>query len=47
VGRAEVKISMGQKAQAVDDLKRASGLCRDDEDLKAKISALLSALTRR
>jgi type III secretion system low calcium response chaperone LcrH/SycD len=47
VGRAEVKISMGQKAQAVDDLKRASTLCRDNEDLKTKISALLSALTRR
>jgi type III secretion system low calcium response chaperone LcrH/SycD len=47
VGRAEVKVSMGQKSQAVDDLRRASGLCRDNEVLKAKISALLGALTRR
>src|SRR5882757_9845363 len=32
VGRAEVKISLGQKSQAVDDLKRAQQLCRDDLD---------------
>ncbi len=47
VGRAEVKISMGQKTQALDDLKRAQQLCRDDQDLKAKISALLAGLSRR
>ena len=47
VGRAEVKLSLGQKSQAVDDLKRALGLSREEPDLKAKISALLSALTRR
>jgi type III secretion system low calcium response chaperone LcrH/SycD len=47
VGRAEVKISLGQKSQAVDDLKRALGLSREEPDLNAKISALLSALTRR
>ncbi len=47
VGRAEVKISMGQKAQAIDDLKRAQQLCRDNADLKAKISALLAGLSRR
>jgi len=47
VGRAEVKISINQKAQAVDDLRKAQQLCRDDEALKAKISGLLGALTRR
>ena len=47
VGRAEVKLSMGQKTQALDDLKRAQQLCRDDQDLKAKISALLQGLSRR
>lgn len=47
VGRAEVKISLGQKTQALDDLKRAQQLCRDDQDLKAKISALLAGLSRR
>lgn len=44
VGRAEVKISMGQRAQAADDLRRAQQLCRDNADLKAKISALLAGL---
>ena len=47
VGRAEVKISLGQKQQAVDDLKRAQQLCRDNADLKAKITALLAGLGRR
>jgi type III secretion system low calcium response chaperone LcrH/SycD len=47
VGRAEVKLSLGQKTQAVDDLKRAQQLCRDDQDLKAKISAMLAGLSRR
>jgi type III secretion system low calcium response chaperone LcrH/SycD len=47
VGRAEVKLSLGQKTQALDDLKRAQQLCRDDQDLKAKISAMLAGLSRR
>lgn len=47
VGRAEVKLSLGQKPAAVDDLKKAQQLCRDDKDLKAKISAMLAALSRR
>jgi type III secretion system low calcium response chaperone LcrH/SycD len=47
VGRAEVKVTMGQKAQAIDDLKRAQQLCRDNPDLKAKISAMLTGLSRR
>ncbi|MBL8949404.1 MAG: SycD/LcrH family type III secretion system chaperone [Myxococcaceae bacterium] len=47
VGRAEVKIALGQRAQAVDDLKRAQQLCRDNADLKAKVSAMLAGLNRR
>lgn len=48
VGRAEVKLSQGQKAQAAEDLRRASTLVKaDDEELKAKISAMLQSLTRK
>jgi len=48
VGKAEVKLSQGQRAQAVEDLRRASQLVKaDDEALKAKISAMLSSLTRK
>lgn len=48
VGKAEVKLSQGQKAQAVEDLRRASQLVKaGDEALKAKISAMLSSLTRK
>jgi type III secretion system low calcium response chaperone LcrH/SycD len=47
VGRAEVKVSMGQKSQALDDLKRAQQLCKDDQALKAKISAMLAGLSKR
>ncbi len=48
VGRAEVKLSQGQRAQAAEDLRRASTLVKaDDEELKAKISAMLQSLTRK
>ena len=47
VGRAEVKIALGQKREAVDDLNRAQQLCRDQEDLKAKVSAMLQSLSRK
>lgn len=47
VGRAEVKISQGQRAQAIDDLRRAGQLSTEDDALKAKISALLSALLKK
>ncbi|MBK7860050.1 MAG: SycD/LcrH family type III secretion system chaperone [Archangiaceae bacterium] len=47
VGRAEVKIGLGQKSEALADLKKAQQLCRDDQDLKAKISAMLTSLSRR
>ncbi len=47
VGRAEVKLSMGQKAQAVEDLRRAAQLAKDDETVFAKASAMLESLGRR
>ena len=47
VGRAEVKLALGQKAQAVDDLRRAAQIVDTEDPLKAKVSALLAALTRR
>ena len=46
-GRAEVKIAMGQKAQAIDDLRRAQAFSADDEALKSKVSAMLQGLSRR
>lgn len=47
VGRAEVRISQGQRAQAIDDLRRAGQLSTADDALKAKISALLGALLKK
>lgn len=47
VGRAEVRIAANQKAQAVEDLRRAGQLAKDADPIKAKISALLASLTRR
>lgn len=47
VGRAEVKIATGQKAQALEDLRRAQSVAAEDHPLKGKIGAMLTALTRR
>ncbi|MFZ5470404.1 MAG: SycD/LcrH family type III secretion system chaperone [Myxococcota bacterium] len=47
VGRAEVKVAMGQKAQALEDLRQAAQLARSDDVQKPKISAMLAALSRR
>jgi len=44
VGRAEVKLAMNQKPQAMEDLLRARQLARDTHELSPKIGALLSAL---
>ncbi len=47
VGRAEVKIAMGQKSQAADDLRRAFQVLRGAETpISAKVSAMLSVLRR-
>lgn len=47
VGRAEVRLSLGQKAQASDDLRRAVQVAREDDPNKPKASAMLEAMSRR
>lgn len=47
VGRAEVKLAMGQKASAIEDLRRASQIVDTKDPLEPKVSAMLQALTRR
>lgn len=47
VGRAETRIALGQRGPAVDDLRRAAGLAKADDPLKAKISGMLEALTKK
>ncbi len=46
-GRAEVKLALGQKPQALEDLKKAHALLAEDNALKAKVTAMISALSRR
>lgn len=47
VGRAEVKLSLGQKTQAMEDLKRAAQVAPAEDPMGRKANAMLSALTRR
>lgn len=47
VGRAEVRLAMGQKAQAVEDLRRAVSLAPEDDPVARKANAMIDALTRR
>jgi type III secretion system low calcium response chaperone LcrH/SycD len=47
VGRAEVRLSLGQKAQALEDLRRADGCCGPEDPIKPKISALLGRIRGR
>jgi type III secretion system low calcium response chaperone LcrH/SycD len=47
VGRAEVRLALGQKNVAVDDLRKALSIAQDDNPNKAKASAMLAALSRR
>jgi type III secretion system low calcium response chaperone LcrH/SycD len=47
VGRAEVKLALGQKPQAIEDLRRASTLAPEDDPVARKAVALVTALGRR
>jgi type III secretion system low calcium response chaperone LcrH/SycD len=47
VGRAEVKISQGQRSGAVDDLRRAAQFVDAQDALREKIAALLQRLSRK
>jgi len=46
-GRAEVKLAQGQKAGAIDDLRRAQQLLPDENPLKDKVLAMLNRLSRK
>ena len=47
VGRAEVRLSLGQKAQALEDLRRISSLVDAEDALAHKAAAMMTALTQR
>jgi type III secretion system low calcium response chaperone LcrH/SycD len=47
VGRAETRIALGQRGPAMDDLRRAASLVKDDDALKPKISGMLDALLKK
>jgi type III secretion system low calcium response chaperone LcrH/SycD len=47
VGRAEVRLSLGHKPQAVEDLRRVASLLAESDPLAQKASAILSALQQR
>lgn len=46
LGRAEVKLALGQRPAAVEDLMRARQVAGDGHELWAKINAMLRALGR-
>jgi type III secretion system low calcium response chaperone LcrH/SycD len=46
VGRAEIKVSQGQRAAAVDDLRRAAQFVEPEDPLGEKIRALLERLAK-
>lgn len=47
LGRAEVKLLQGQKAPAIDDLRKAVSLTRPETPENQKASALLTALSKK
>ena len=47
VGRAEVRLAMGQKSQAVEDLRRAVSLAPEEDPVARKANAMIDALSRR
>lgn len=47
VGRAEVKVSQGQRGQAIEDLKKAAQLVAEGDPLAEKIEAMLGRLSRK
>jgi len=47
LGRAEVKLLQGQKAQAIDDLRRAQQYAAPESPENQKVSAMLQALSRK
>jgi Tfp pilus assembly protein PilF len=47
LGRAEVKLLQGQKAQAIDDLRRALQYSKPESAENTKVSALLTVLSKK
>lgn len=47
VGRAEVKLALGQKPQAIEDLRRAAAMTPETDPVIRKAGAMLTALGRR
>ncbi|HEX8821408.1 MAG TPA: tetratricopeptide repeat protein [Archangium sp.] len=47
VGRAEVRLSLGQKSQALEDLRRVASLVDEAEPLAQKAAAMMTALIQR
>ena len=47
LGRAEVKLSQGQRAAALEDLRKADQFAKPDAAEKPKISALLASLLKK
>ena len=47
VGRAEVKLALGQKPAALEDLRRVATLAPEDDPVARKTTAMLSSLNRR
>lgn len=46
-GRAEVRLAQGQKAPAIDDLRRAQQLLADGNPLKDKVLSMIDRLSRK
>ena len=47
VGRAEVRLSLGHKPQALEDLRRVASLLPEKEPLAQKAAAMLNGLLQR
>ena len=47
VGRAEVRLALNQKPQALEDLRRAATLAAEDDPVVRKANAMITALSAR
>lgn len=47
ISRAEVRLSLGQKSGAIEDLRRALETSKQEDALNSKAYAVLTSLTRR
>jgi type III secretion system low calcium response chaperone LcrH/SycD len=47
VGRAEVRLALGQKTQGLDDLRRAASLVGEEDPVGRKATAMVTAISQR